>query len=256
MRRRLGLLTALLIVAALGGTAEADFISAPDVVIYCDPALVASMGAVGADFRARTGVPVRVFGSPGTLLLGLLERGTRDDVVVTVKAEMDRAAALSLVRPETRAGAWRDPVVLASRDAPAVAGPVDVAAFTTALADGRLAVIDPVAPDRMDGPATVGRLGWSAAANGRTDGFPSGQEVAFVVERGAARLGLLHRSDLAGHAALAAIGTAPAEAAAPAEYAAAIGRNVLSRNSEAFMAYLNGPEATGRLARDGLEKVP
>lgn len=240
---------------AMAGVARADFISAPDVVVYCDPALVQSLGGVGADFRARAGVPVRVLSAPGTLLLELLARGTRNDVLVTLADLMEAAARRTLIRPETRAGAWRDPVVLAARDAAAGLAPIGVQSLQALLGDGRLAVVDPVAADRMDGAAILDRLGWTSAVAGRVDGMASGQEVAFGVASGADRLGLLYRSDLAGHRTLSMVGTLPGDAAPPAEYAAAISHNVLSRNAAAFLAYLNGPEATGRLRGDGLEKI-
>lgn len=254
-RRRLAALASAAVMATTV-RARADFISAPDVVVYCDTALAAPLRGLGADFRARTGVPVRVFASPGLMLLGLLARGTRSDVLVTLRDVMDAADRSGLLKPHSRSGSWRNPVVLAGRDAVAGAETIDAAGLHRLLGDGRLAVVDPVAADRMDGPAIVERLGWSQSAAGRIDGMPSGQEVAFGVASGADRLGLLYRSDLAGHRNVQAVGMPSEAAAPPAEYEAAIGRNVLSRHAAGFLTYLTGGEATGRLRNMGLEAAP
>ena len=232
--------------------AAVNFISAPDVVVYCDPSMAGPLRAVGADFRTRTGVPVRVFGSPGTLQLELLARGTRNDILVTLVPVMDEAARRALVKPQTRAGSWRDPVVLAARDAASSDGPLDANGFARLLGGGRVAVIDPVDVDRMDGPDALRRLGWSERAAGRVEGWPTGQEVAYAVERGSCRLGLLHRSDLSGHGLLRVVGR-PSPELESAEFTAAIGRNILSRYAADFLAYLTGAEAGARLRREGLE---
>ena len=252
--RRVAILAAGLAVAA-AASPPPNFISAPDVVVYCDTALAAALGMVGADFRARTGVPVRVFSQPAIGQLALIERGTRSDVVVIPVAQMDDAARGGLVKPDTRAGAWRNPVVLAARDAPASARPVDAAGLPGLLGGGRLAVIEPLAADRMDGPGALARLGWADALAGRVDGMATGQEVAFSVANGSSVLGLLHRSDLAVHRNLHVVGTADPKIAPPAEYSAALSKNILSRHASAFLDYLNGPEATQRLAGLGVEKM-
>lgn len=247
----------------LAGTtvARADFISAPDVVVYCDPALTQSLRGLAADYRARTGTPVRVLSAPGLQLINLMQRGTRTDVLVTLDTVMDQASARRLIDPATRAGHWVSPVVLAARDAPASATSIDAAGVRALLGDGRIAVIDPVASDRMDGPALLDRLGWAALASGRVDGMASGQEVAFAVGTGADRIGLLHRCDLVGHRNLTVVGLPAAprpDETAPfdARYTAAIGHNVLSRNTVAFMEYLTSAEATTFLAHNGLEVRP
>lgn len=251
-RQALILAPAALLVAAT--PVQADFISAPDVVVYADPAIGAALRAVGADFRARTGVPVRILTAPGTLLLGLLQRGTRNDVLVTLTPLIERAATQGLVTSGNRAGPWQDPVVLAARDAAPNEAPVGADALARLLGEGRLAVVDPVAEDRMDGPAIVERLGWTTAS-GRIDGMASGQDVAEAVASGAARLGLLLRSDLGGRRGLVVVGVPQPAAAPAARFAAAIGRNALSRHTAPFIAYLTGPEASERLRREGLEAV-
>ncbi len=255
LSRRIALLGAGVAVAAAGAppSPETKFISAPDVVVYCDPGLAAPMRALGADFRARTGVAIRVFAQPAIGQLELIEHGTRSDVLVIPTAQMDDAARRGLIKPDTRAGAWRTPVVLVGRDAIASERPVDPARLPGLLAGGRLAVIERLAPDRMDGLAALERLGWTPILAGRVDGMPNGQEVAFSVANGSSRLGLLHRSDLVGHRNLHVVGSVDAP---PTDYAAAIGKNILSRYASDFVAYLNGPEATRRLAGLGLEKIP
>lgn len=247
------LAAAFLLLAAVPGRAE--FISAPDVVVYADPSIGAALRAVGGEYRARTGVPVRVFCAASEQLLSLIVRGTRTDVLVTLAPQMDRAAAAQLIDRATRTGAWRDPLVLAGRNVAAGEAPVSAAALAGRLgASGVLAVIDPTAPTSVDGPALLARLGWALPAM-RVVGAIDGPGVAFMLSNWEATLGVLPRSDALADPTLTVAGVIPGDGAPPLIYSAAITRNVLSRNAATFVDFLKTPAATATLRAAGLEET-
>lgn len=236
---------------AVTSTSRAEFISAPDVVVYCDDTLSQAAKTLGRAFRARTGVPVRVFSAPGPQQLALIAHGTRNDVLMTQSNYMDEAAQRKLIDPATRTAAWSDRLVLAGSGEPRPSLPAktEIAAL---LEGGKLGVIDPAIPDGIDGPALAEKLGWQVPEAGEV----SGPAVAFLVRHGEARLGLLQRTSALQQPALPIIAAVPADVAAPPSYAAAIGHNVLSRNATAFMEFLKTPVAAAVLQKAGLETTP
>ncbi len=255
LTRRICSASMLAACAVLAGTAQAaraDTMTAPDVVVYCDSTLAPAMRAAGADFRRRTGVPVRLFETPGPQSLALIAHGARNDVLVTRTGWMDQGAARGLVNPGTRVGAWRDPVVLAGQGAAALPALPSGPELAGLLAGARLGVIDPTHPGGADGVALAGRLGWKAALAGAIDG----PGVAFLIHHGQAGLGLLPRSSALARPALAVVAVVPDADAPTAQYAAAASKNALSRNTAAFLSYLATPDASAILRRAGLEVAP
>jgi len=65
-RRSLGRIGLSLAFCALGAIApaRADYVVAPDVVVFCEPTLRHAVSDFGALWRQETGIPVRVFVSP------------------------------------------------------------------------------------------------------------------------------------------------------------------------------------------------
>lgn len=248
----LAMLAACAAPAYAGRRARAATMSAPDVVVYCDSTLAPAMRAAGADFRRRTGVPVRVFAAPGPQSLALIAHGARNDVLATQTNWMDQGAAQGLVKPAMRIGGWRDPVVLAGKDATPLPALPSAAALAGLLSGARLGVIDPTHPGGADGEALAQRLAWKARLAGAIDG----PGVAYLVRHGSAGLGLLPRTSALAAPALAVVVAVPDAAAPPVEYAAAASKNALSRNTAAFLAYLNTPDASAILRNAGLEVAP
>ncbi len=244
-------LGAIVASVAVASTGRAEFISAPDVVVYCDDTLAQAAQAVGNAFRARTGVPVRVFAAPGPQQLELIAHGTRNDVLMTKSTTMDAAANRKLIDPGTRTGTWFDRLVLAGPGEPRPTLPAQ-AGIAALLAGGKLGVIDPAISGGIDGPALVEKLGWQVPQAGEI----SGPGVAFLVQHGQARLGLLQRTSALLSPALPIVATVPNEMAPAPSYAAAIGHNVLSRNAVAFLDFLKTPNAATLLQKAGLETTP
>jgi ABC-type molybdate transport system substrate-binding protein len=248
MLHRRGVVAGLaMLTAARAAPARPDrFISAPDVVLYCDSTLEAASRSLARAFRGGTGVPVRVLAAPGPLQAALIGHGTRTDMLFTQADWMTQAQARRLVDPTTRTGAWRDEIVLAG--APPLAALPNGAGITTLLAGRRLGVIDPVTDGGQDGPALAARLGWHVP----TAGEVTGPGVAFLVRSGQAGLGLMQRS-AALAAGLPVAAAVPPDLAPPPVYAVAITRRALSRNAAQALAFFGTPQAAGLLRAAGLE---
>ena len=252
MSRRFACLLGVMGLLAAAVPGRAEFISAPDVVVYCDPTLAPAMRSAGRVYRAASGVPVRVLTAPGPLSIELIAHGTRNDVLVTQANWMDGAAARHLVDAATRQEGWRDPIVLAGPEPANGAQSLDPQAVTATLAGGKLGAIDPTHDGGPDGPALAARLGLQVPLAGEIDG----PGVAFLLATGAARLGLIPRTAALAQPGLAVLAVVP-EATAPAVgYAVAVSKNIQSRNASGFMAFLKTPPALESLRAAGLEVEP
>ncbi len=242
---------AALLAAMVSGPVLAEFSTAPDVVVYCEPPLRHAMEHVGALFRARTRVPVRVFTAPGPLNLAQLSHGVRDDVLISRFAEMDAAARQDLIDPETRIDGWLNRLVLAGRSGQAHEGTI-----SELLKSGTVAVTDPTVISGLDGSSVIALLGRDVATADREVGAADTADVAFLVTSGSARTGLVYLTDVRADPALSVTGQVPPDAGPPIAYAAALSRKALSRNSRAFLDFLRSPEAAAQLRGDGLEMAP
>jgi ABC-type molybdate transport system substrate-binding protein len=67
---------------ALIGPARAEYMVAPDVVVFCEPALRHALGDLGALWRNETGIPVRIFTSPTPAPVEQVAHGARSDVLI------------------------------------------------------------------------------------------------------------------------------------------------------------------------------
>ena len=80
------------------------------VTLFCDPPLRPAMRAL----VKLAGVPVAILSAPAVAMIEQIRRHTRDDVLVTVSAAMDRAVGQNFVDPKTRIDGFSNPLVLAS----------------------------------------------------------------------------------------------------------------------------------------------
>jgi ABC-type molybdate transport system substrate-binding protein len=263
LRRDALRLTAVASVAALAVPAFAapprdEFVDAPDVVLFCDPALRGPMRRLGGVFRDRTGVPVRLLCAPGRLMAAQLTRNERDDIFISLLPVMQQLAASNLVDLQPFAGSWRNRLVIACKPANRTgaapppqphAAPDRLAAL---LADGKFGVPDPSLNAVVDSPALIRRLGLERVLAGRIVGEVDTGGVAWLLAQDRIALGLVLATEAREGGFLTAIAI-PDDAYPPVRYAAAFSKHVLSRNAEAFMRFLATMEARASLAECGLE---
>ncbi len=219
------------------------------IVIYAEPALVAPLAVLNADFRTRHAGTPRVFAAPPTQMLGLLAHGTQADILITQTGFMDRAVAGGLVAPAPRV-LWRNRLVLAARRGAFAPAPFSAAALRGALGGGVLAVPDATAASTVDGPALLAALGVQA----RVQGVADTADGLAMVRAGTAAMAVCHASEIAGDTGFSRVMALP-DAAYPAiVYQAALTKSAWSRNQMALLDDFGGYDA-GRLQAIGLERA-
>ena len=244
-------LAALVSAPLLGASAteaRERFVDAPDVVVFCDPALREPVRRIGALFRDRTGVPVRVICAPGPLMAAQLARNERDDILVSLLPIVRRLAASGLVKVAPFVGGWRNRVLVARNGEGARFAPD---ALPTLLGDRKLGAPDPGPDAVVDTAALIDRLGLGEALAGRIAGEVDTDSVAWSLAHDRVGLGLMLATDAeTGFSTAIAI---PDDAYPPVRYAAAFGKHVLSRNADAFMHFMATGAARASLTGSGLE---
>ena len=234
------------------GRADAADDAPPDIGVACEPPLLPPMRVVAEPFSDRTHTPVVVLAAPARLIVAQVERQTRTDVLILPSDAMDEASRRGLIRPETRRFLARNPLVFA-----ALRGfgqvPADADALLRQLGDGRLAATDPTSAATFDGTAALDRLGLLPLLAGRLMGAADAGDVAFLLQTGAARFGLLPRSVVRADPNLVvALGTDPGRLP-PDRIEAALNHAAQSPNGQAFLDFLATPQAAARLLASGLE---
>lgn len=253
-------LAALISAPALGiltSPARAEFVNAPDIVVFCDPALRAALRHLGVLFQARTSAPVRLICAPGGLLAAQLARNERDDIFISLLPVIRQLAASGLADPQPSVGLWRNRLVVARNVTagglqPATPGSATPCALSALLADRKLGAPDPGPNAIVDTLALIRRLGLEQALAGRISGQVDTGTVAWLLAHDQVGLGLVLSTDARGGGLSTAIAI-PDDAYPAVRYAAAFSKHVLSRNAAAFMRFLATDQARASLVDCGLE---
>ncbi len=209
-----------------------------DLAVLCDLTLGPALRAAGAAYDAHAGVRIHVFPTPPGLIVPQLARDVQIDVVVTQPDILDRAVAAGLLAGP-RSGNWADPLVIA--EPAGAAGPAD---------GGKFALSELPAASGIDGAAVAAGLG---VPTERIASAIDTREVAFLLTSGAARAGLLYRTDVRTDPRLRALRVLADPP--PAVFAAAVTKGARRPNPAAFVAFLATSPAVAVLADHGLETV-
>ncbi len=215
---------------------------APDVVVYCTPALEAAMLRGGAAFRAATGVEVHVFVAPPDGLIGLIKHRARDDVVVADAATIGVLAAGRQVRADSVIALGRNPFVLIGRRNTVWPGGATAAQLIAAFPTVRP---DPTTAASFDGASILRQV----AQPLREIGVSDTPGVIAEVRVDAGMLGLVHRTE----AAEPGIAEAAPLQVAPTPVSGALVTMGQSGEAGPFLAMLAGPAGQGLLRQAGLE---
>lgn len=232
--------------------APSKFVRAPDVVVFCDPALCHSVRRLGVMFRARTGVPVRLICAPGRLMAEQLTRNERDDILISLSPVVQRLASSGLADPQPSVGAWRNRLVVAGKGTDAGATPATPGRLPALLADRKFGAPDAGPNAIVDTAALIRRLGLEQALAGRIVGELDTGGVAWLLAHDQVGLGLVLATDARDRGFPTAVAI-PDDAYPAVRYAAAFARYVLSRNAAAFMQFMATDQARSSLTQSGLE---
>lgn len=245
-------LAALLLLAA---PARAEFIVAPDVVVYCEPTLRPVLAGIADDWRHATGVPVHFQISPTAAMLEQIGHRARADLII---GEGDAAAAEAagrhLIKPQTRVSLWRNRLVVA---APAAAAQALSGDAVQRIGDGPIAVVDPpVGATGSDSRQALAALGLWPALEKHAVGTVNTADASFLLAQGRVQRAVLYASDVAAAPALAVAASLPDTAYPPVVYWLAQTDNALSPRTADFAAFLRQPPATDRARAAGLDVLP
>jgi molybdate transport system substrate-binding protein len=213
-----------------------------DLILNCDPALAPAMEKAAQLFAKTNGVLVNIFPTPPGLILPQVARHIQNDMVITRSSAIaDAVQASTIAADAPRGGQWRNRLVVARR-----------AGGTDSVVTGRIAVADATPGSDMDGPAILRKL---KLGQGRIMGVIDTDEVAYLLSRGQADIGLLHMTDIRANPGLEVVAAVPESAASPILYSIAVTKLSRRPHPEAFIASLMSPDGAAVLQAAGLEVV-
>jgi molybdate transport system substrate-binding protein len=238
--------------------ANADPADPPDVVVFCEPTLHHAIGDVGALWRRQTGVPVRIFSAPTTLLIEEISHRPRSDLII---GEANDLMASALQRELIKAPSgpiWRNRLVVAQRGAaPSGSEPAPQVDLSTIAGPGPIALVDAgVATAGDDSRRALQSLGFLESVQKHSIGVVGTEDAAFLLAEGTASLALLNATDVAAHRHLSVVARFPDESYPAITYWLAETSAVRSPNAEKFEAFLRAPAAQAVLRANGLEILP
>ncbi len=245
MRLSLSLALLLCLRAFHPDAARAGDSSAPDVVLYCTPALQAPLHQAAEQYRAANHVEIHILVSSPDGQAGLIRHRARADVIIGEASLIGTLAAEHLLRSGSVVPLGADPFVLIIRKGvtlPHGATPAQLlAAHTMVLTDATTAA-------SFDGSAIL-HAAVPDAKPTRSIGVADTPTVIALIAHDPSLLGLVNRTEATG----ADIAEAAALAAPPAPISGALCKNGQSRNAASLLAFIAGPQGRAILQSAGLE---
>jgi molybdate transport system substrate-binding protein len=256
---------ALSLLALLGSaetkTARAEYVVAPDVVVFCEPTLQHAVADLGKLWRKQTGVPVRIFTSPTWALLEQISHRARSDIVIGEgEASSKTALERQLVKPETLQRLWRNQLVMAATVAEIAkaksASPARAHDLAALAGHEPIALVDPAtAVAGVEGKKALQALGLWEAASAGSIGVVDTADASYLLAEGNVRLALVYATDVAADPAFAVTDRFPISSYHEIVYWIAQTHNALSPNADGFVTFLHQAPAQERLRADGLEML-
>ena len=238
---------------ALALTFAAPRAEAEGVTVFAAASLRTALEEVEEAFEAEADVDLVVSYAGSSALARQIEAGAPADVFISANvAWMDRLEAEGLIAPATRTALLGNALVLIRHGPGAPAAEIgpdfDLAA---ALGDGRLAMaLVEAVPAGIYGKAALTTLGLWASVEDRVAQADNVRAALALVAAGEAPLGVVYATDAAAERGVSVVGAFPASSHPPIVYPAAAltGREAAAA---AFLAFLEGPAATGAFERQG-----
>jgi molybdenum ABC transporter molybdate-binding protein len=232
--------------------AHAQFVVAPDVVVYCEPTLRPVVAEIAKAWRRESGVPVRLFASPTAAILEQIGHRARADLIIGEGEAAGAAAAeRHIIKPETRLPLWRNRLVVAARGEAAPLVPADLA---TQLGAAPVAIVDPpVGSAGANSRAALAALGLWPKLEHHAVGVVDTADAAFLLTHGTVSFAVLYASDVAAGPGFNIAAPLPDAAYPPVLYWMAETQNQLSPETAAFATFLREAPAQQAARAAGLE---
>ena len=210
-----------------------------DLALMCDLTLGEALRHAAEAYRGIAGVRIHIFPTAPGLIVPMLTRDVRIDIVVTRLPTLDLADKAGVLAAGTKSGTWSTPLVVAE----AMGAPGSAAA-------GTFAVSELPAASGIDARAALAHLGIDPA---RVVSAIDTTEVAFLLTTGGARSGLLYLTDAKAEPRLRVVQTLTDPP--PAMFGIALKNGASRANPSAFVAFLGMPATKALMSNQGLAFV-
>jgi ABC-type molybdate transport system substrate-binding protein len=241
MQRRPWIVPFWIVVLLAGPCAAAPWFSpAPDVVVYCTPALEAPLRAVAARWTALHGVAVHLFAGSPDGLTGLIQHRARADIVVADAPAVQAMAGRKLVRAGTVVALGFDPYVLVR--------PADAQPAAMLVATRPVVLTDATTAASFDGAAVL-QAALPGSHPARVIGVADTPSVIATLRGDGDVLGVVQQTE----ARAPGIGLVATLAGPPAPMAAALVTQGQSRDAAGLLDFIAGPDGRAMLDAAGME---
>ncbi|TYC54177.1 molybdate ABC transporter substrate-binding protein [Rhodobacterales bacterium] len=214
------------------------------LTVFAAASLRDAMEKIGAAFQEKTGTPV-VFSFAGTgTIARQIEAGAPADIFVSADiAWMDYVDTRGAILAASKRNIAGNTLVMVG---PHGSAPLDLseAALAARLNGARLAIADPeTVPAGRYGKSALGYLGLWHSVEASLAQMDNVRIALASVARGDTPLGLVYATDATIEPDVSVVATLPGESYAPIVYPAAITSVSEHPQAQAFMEYLEEPEA-------------
>ena len=204
-------------------------------------------------FEARTGTKLRVDWLPTTLIMEKVPAGEGADILVLVKAAMDKLVEQGFIDASSRLELVHSRVGLAVRAGAPRPDISSLEAFKAALLNARSVVYSRAGASGIHFEQVVEKLGIAEAVRARATVIPAGFTAEKLVS-GEADLAVQQISELMVVPGIEIVGAFPDEVQTVTSFSAALMRNAPNAEAGArFLATLQTPEAVQAYLAGGVE---
>ena len=226
--------------------------SAEQITVFAAASLKEALEEVANGFAGRSDHTVSLSLAGSSVLARQILQGAPADIFISANPEwMDVLEAEAAILPGTRRGLLGNALVLISHEP--TAEPTEITSATdldALVGDGQLAMalVDAV-PAGIYGKSVLQNLGhWESLSN-RVVQVDNVRAALALVALGEAEFGVVYATDALASPDVNVFGKFPSNAHPPVVYPAALVKD--GEASNAFLSYLDGPEATAVFERWG-----
>ena len=245
-------------IAALTAFAAARAAEPPrPLTVFAAASLQNAMKDVGAAFAKAGGAPVTFDFAGSSTLARQIDEGAPADVFVSADPDwMNEVEKHGLIQPATRKDILTNHLALVSQKDSTVH--LKIAPWfplLQALGGGKLAMADVSVPAGIYGKAALENLKVWSQVEGQVARAENVRGALNFVARGEAPLGIVYDTDALVEPGVKIVGLFPDDSHPPILYPAALTKSA-GPDAEAFLRFVEGPEAKAIFERYGFRRLP
>jgi molybdate transport system substrate-binding protein len=246
------------IIAALATGFGALAADAPrPVTVFAAASLQNVMKEIGAAYAKAGGAPVTFSFAGSSTLARQIEQGAPADLFVSADPDwMNDVEKHGLIQPGTRKDILTNHLALvAPKDSPIKLKIAPWFPLLQALGGGKLAMADVAVPAGIYGKAALENLKVWSQVEGQVARAENVRGALNFVARGEAPLGIVYDTDAMVEPGVRIVGLFPDDSHPPIVYPAALVKGA-GPGADAFLRFVEGPEAKAIFERYGFRRLP